>query len=172
MLVLNIESVHQCTLFLHTILLIDMFKINKFPCMFATAGTPKKSTPTSTVPSVGSSEKPPVKDLLTVGAASSDIVTSRTPTRKSYVPVVPSPLLQDTTPAPRPTRACTQRTPAQKRLLESENVDSVSKRQRVSTPERYETWVTIVSFFCFKENQMGYFGALCVLFMVECMGKV
>lgn len=112
-----------------------------------TAGTPKKSTPTSTVPSVGSSEKPQVKDLLTVGAASSDIVTSRTPTRKSYVPVVPSPLLQDTTPAPRPTRACTQRTPAQKRLLESENVDSVSKRQRVSTPERYETWWPLFSLF-------------------------
>lgn len=99
-------------------------------------GTPKKATPSS----ARKEEKQVSKDVLTL-PSSSEMLVNRTPARKSYLPAVPSPLLQDTTPLPRPTRTCTQKTPVPKRLIdevdssEPDVLESESKRTR-RTPAR------------------------------------
>lgn len=66
---------------------------------------------------------------------------NRTPARRSYLPAVPSPLLQDTTPLPRPIRTCTQKSSVPKRLIdevdnsETDVLESESKRSKI-TPAR------------------------------------
>ncbi|XP_052776247.1 dentin sialophosphoprotein-like [Mya arenaria] len=109
----------------------------KFHC---DGGTPKKTPTASTNSNPSSSSTLTVPSSLEQSQpkhSACDLLTRRTPSRKSYAPAVPSPLLLDTTPAPRPVRSCTQRTPVvPKRLLDEED-DSVSDSKRLKlTPAR------------------------------------
>ncbi|KAL4235527.1 hypothetical protein ACF0H5_003924 [Mactra antiquata] len=96
------------------------------------AGTPKKEKSPPSSNKDDSVKKTVLKDTL--GVPSSTEMVAKTPTRKSYLPAVPSPLLQDITPLPRPTRECTKKTPIPKRLVdeieESEALMPNSKRAK------------------------------------------
>ncbi|XP_045160597.2 uncharacterized protein LOC123525537 [Mercenaria mercenaria] len=97
-------------------------------------GTPRKPTPT-----FSSAENKISKDTLVV-QSSSEMLANRTPSRKSYIPAVPSPLLKDTTPLPRPTRTCTQKTPLPKRIIDevdrSEHCSESESKRVKRTPAR------------------------------------
>ncbi|XP_052258449.1 uncharacterized protein LOC127863119 isoform X2 [Dreissena polymorpha] len=119
----------------------------KTPKFNPRAGTPtKKATPSTPTGKPASTENTPAssehtqvtqdtKETLALPATNTQRFAGvRTPARKSYVPVVPSPLLQDTTPAPRPTRTCTQKTP--KRPLEDEDMITSDCKRLKATPGR------------------------------------
>ncbi|KAJ8306130.1 hypothetical protein KUTeg_016675, partial [Tegillarca granosa] len=121
------------------------FKIaspEKSPKVHCEGGTPKPKSaekregmrkspeqkPQIETPSSNSSEKKPLQNITVPNTYTSPIIT---PARKrSYIPVVPSPLLKDSTPQPRPKR----RSSVKKLLTEQENTEnSLSNTDKSST---------------------------------------
>ena len=107
------------------------------------AGSPKVKVAVSQAPSSANKDADSAsKKTLTYDTLEAPSNALRTPSRKSYVPVVPSPLLQDTTPQPRITRSqtnVTKVTPLPKAVEtlkkgEIMDMDSLASPNRVASP--------------------------------------
>lgn len=108
------------------------FILQNFLISFS-AGTPNKATPSSTTKKEDSAKKS--VDTLSVPLSSAELVVC-TPPRRSYIPAVPSPLLQDTTPLPRPSRSCTKKTPIPKRLIDEVEGSEISAQENENKRRR------------------------------------